>query len=205
MGRELARHFTLFAATFGETRCLKAKRVVTGFLLRHHTIKVLSEKFREFVKSGYQLQGAIRRAKSNSAFRFAWLAVKVAKEVRYLQWFYEKKLKAAKAAKPQKEFNSILNKLHNLEEEGQGQPGQGPEGRQKISLYIDRMRAEYLLDYSIWYYVRLVVKEETLREEATGAKANVYQNPAFTQLIHLKKRLFSRLKDWRIATMKLDE
>jgi hypothetical protein len=133
--RDLARHLTLFAATFGESRAEKAKRVVTGCMVRQDTIQVLSEKFREFVKSGYQLQAAIRRANSNSAFRYAFLAVKVAKEVRYLQWLYGKKLKAAKSQKQTKEINEILNKLHQLEEEGLGDPGTSPEGRKKISLY----------------------------------------------------------------------
>lgn len=67
------------------------------------------------------------------------------------------------------------------------------------------MRAEYLLDYSIWQYVRLGVKMSQMEEAAAGTSINVYQNPVFTRSIAQKKRVFSRLKDWLVATMKLSE
>ena len=171
----MIRHFSLFGATFTENGIEKAKGMVTGFLGRQKTIEILSAKFRDFVKSSYQLQASIRRAKSNSVFRYASLAVKVAKEVRYLQWYYERKLKTT-TGKKSKEVNMILNKLAIITNEGDGNPGCSPQGREHILLYIDRMCAEYLLDYSIWYFVRLTVKMENLTEEAEKNRSNVYQN-----------------------------
>lgn len=201
--KDMVRHYSLLGATFTETRIEKAKNVITGFLLRLETIQILQEKFLRFAKACHELQAAIRRAKSNSAYRYASLVVKFDKEVRYLQWLYEKKLKQ-NTGKKAKDLNNILNKLANLTNEGFGRPGTSPEGKKHILLYVDRMCAEYLLDYSIWYFVRLTVKMEKLTEEAELKKTNVYQNKQFVDCMKFKKHLFVRLKEHRIRMMKLD-
>ena len=71
-----------------------------------------------------------------------------------------------------------------------GDPGASPEGRKKIDLYTERMRAEYILDYSIWRFTRIGIKMEQMEEAAVGTSVNVYQNPIFTRLITEKKRIF---------------
>jgi adenosine deaminase len=123
--KDMIRHFSLLGVLFTENRIEKAKAMITGFLGRQKTIEILSYSFREFVKSSYQLQASIRRAKSNSVFRYSFLAIKVAKEVRYLQWFYEKKLKQT-SGKKSKEVNNILNKLAKITNDGDGNPGTSP-------------------------------------------------------------------------------
>ena len=78
------------------------------------------------------------------------------------------------SGKKSKEVNNILNKLAKITNDGDGNPGTSPQGKEHILLYIDRMCSEYLLDYSIWYFVRLTVKMENLTEEAEKSRSNVY-------------------------------
>jgi len=79
------------------------------------------------------------------------------KEVDYLIWLYQKKLRGA-PVKTQKFYESIIEKLEKVKDPGVGCSFHyfpcpiSHDGLNIIKKYQERMSAEYTLDYSIWQY-----------------------------------------------------
>lgn len=65
------------------------------------------------------------------------------------------------------------------------------------------MSAEYTLDFSIWQFQILDQKKKHIKDNYKGL--NVYTDQAYLDVNNAIRRCQSRLKDWMIKLMKLDE
>jgi hypothetical protein len=81
-----------------------------------------------------------------------------AKEVKYLKWVYEKKLRILPKGGSSKKTIDIMDKLDKIVSPGVGRDffhfpvDISREGLAIIKKYQERMSAEYTLDYSIWQF-----------------------------------------------------
>jgi hypothetical protein len=102
------------------------------------------------------------------------------KEVNYLIWVFEKKLKLLKGpyTKANKNLEKIIEKLQKVKDPGMGKDYLyfpipiSHEGLDIIKKYQEKMSAEYTLDYSIWQFVNLEYKRRNIEDNFKGR--NVY-------------------------------
>ena len=102
------------------------------------------------------------------------------KEVDYLVWVFEKKLKFLKGpnTKAHKHLEGIIQKLLKVKDKGTGKDYMyfslpiSRVGLDIIKNYQEKMSAQYTLDYSIWQFVNLEYKRKKIQENFKGK--NVY-------------------------------
>jgi len=107
------------------------------------------------------------------------------KEVDYLSWFYNKRKNSYKSnSKGYKDNMRIAHMIKDIPEHRQAEE----KVQEIVDLYQKRMRAEYMIDYCIWQYVRYHKKlmnieedkKEAVRRASTksrkGSKANRNQS-----------------------------
>lgn len=68
---------------------------------------------------------------------------------------------------------------------------------------LRRLRADYLLDYTVWKLLQ-TEKEMTLQRQETTYK-NIYLDPEYQSLIQMKRYSLKQLKVYRIRITKLEE
>ena len=159
----------------------------------------------------HMIQSLWKRSLLNSGWRKLFCAMLFSKEVDYLIWVYEKKLKFLKGphGKSHKVFETVIEKLNSLKDLGEGDNYSyfplpiNKSGLAVIKKYQERMGAEYTLDYSIWQYQLLAAQKKKIKDTFTGA--NVYADPEYLQVVSNINRCKNRLKEWRIKLMKLDQ
>lgn len=111
------------------------------------------------------------------------------KEVDYLVWVYEKKLKHLKGphGKTHKQIENIIDKLQKVKDPGYGKDyfhfpvPISRQGLEIIKLYQERMSAEYTLDYSIWEFVKMEYQRRKLESEYKGK--NIYTEKEYLLLV----------------------
>ena len=159
----------------------------------------------------HRIQSLWKRAIINSGWRRLFCAMMFSKEVDYLVWVYEKKLKFLKGphGKTHKFYDSVIEKLHKVKDPGSGSDYHffpcpiSREGLAIIKKYQERMSAEYTLDYSIWQFQILNSQRNKMEETYKGK--NIYTDQEYINLVQSIRRCQSRLKDWSIKLMKLDD
>lgn len=156
----LRRHLTILAPSFYENKCEKSKVIIQKTLARYDFIKTFKAKSRKIMDQLHRIQSLWKRAIINSGWRRLFCAMAFSKEVDYLVWVYEKKLKFLKGphSKTHKFYETTIEKLHKVKDPGVGSNYHffpcpiSHQALEIIKKYQERMSAEYTLDYSIWQF-----------------------------------------------------
>jgi hypothetical protein len=173
---------TLYGNTFHQHREMKSKELMRDVLTRLIFNQAMREKFRFFAKNATDLVSMCRRVKYLSRMRFLTLVIQFEKELSYLTWVFDKKLRGFKGPnskgmkKKEKYYDGICQKLQGLKSnideikdqqdamkrEGHENDEDRPPLRQKCENLVDEhihtyskfMFASYMLDYTIWAYLK---------------------------------------------------
>lgn len=99
----------MFGAVFHPHREQKCKEAVRGVLTRLVFNQAMKEKFRVFAKNGNNLVSLIRRIKYISRMKLLTVVIEFDRELSYLSWVFDKKLKGFKGpnSKGFKYYDSI--------------------------------------------------------------------------------------------------
>ena len=107
------RHMTLYGNIFHQHREMKSKEILHDVLTRLIFNQAMRDKFRFFAKNATDLVRMCRRVKYLSRMRLLTLVMQFERELSYLTWVFDKKLRAFKGpnSKGYKYYDGIFQKL----------------------------------------------------------------------------------------------
>ena len=117
----------------------------------------MKEKFRVFAKNARNLYDLILRVKYLSRMKLLTVVMEFDRELSYLSWVFDKKLKGFKGpnSKGFKYYDAIYRKLQGLSDDREAMKSKGVSNPPlRVVEYSKFAHASYMLDYTIWAYLR---------------------------------------------------
>lgn len=142
--------------------------------------QAMKDKFRFFAKNATDLVSMCRRVKYLSRMRLLTLVMEFEKELSYLTWVFDKKLRGFKGpnSKGYKYYDGIFQKLQDLKDQRDAMKRDGQDRPPlRVVEYSKFTFACYMLDYTIWAYLKSAKHVAELKEKL-GSPA-IYSSEEF--------------------------
>ena len=146
---------------FLEVRQKKSTKIIEKFLQKYFVTSSVIKCFRVFYKNILEMQRIFKKVKLNQAIRRSVGLQKFEKEVDYLLWYFKREYKNCRSPKEKKELNNFIDRLDK------GRVKQDIMDQRELILrkFYEINMCEYMLDYTIWCFVRSQKKTDKLKQE----------------------------------------
>lgn len=197
----MQRHFTFYTMMQSPYRLEEARDKVLHVLFKKSLIVRIRGKFRAFSINAVNLQRAWRAAIEIREDRMALLTREISRQTGKLVSQVRSKLANHKpGSKEYKNLETLIKKLDDLSN-SRGDVSSRLKIEKYASLYIQRMKTEYMLDYAIWRHLVGHKKIQAIKDKINNDRL-VFQNPEYQRCVFAHNKGFQRMKYW---TRILDE
>jgi len=90
MRKTIMRHLTFYGPFFVETRSLKCKKKLVGFIEKHNAATNLTHCMRSFYRNTLNLQKLWKKTSLMRTLRLAYIMMKFESELDYLLWYFKR-------------------------------------------------------------------------------------------------------------------